>query len=312
MSDVVIRVRDLSKSFGSRIAVDRVGFDVVSGEAYGFLGPNGAGKTTTISIICGLRDPDAGEVMVGGQVMSRRSLNPRAILGYVPQEVALYLDLTGRENLHVFARLYGLRGRELRARVDQVLDMVGLADRADERVRDYSGGMRRRLNLATSLVHRPQALVLDEPTVGVDPQSRNAILEMLEGLKSEGVAILFASHYINEVQRVCDQIGILDEGRLVAEGTPEELKAQVGGETEIRLSTSGSLDQLLASCQAVEGLESAALSGESVRVLARSTDIVASLVIATQSARLPITRVEVLEPDLEAVFLKLTGRSLRD
>ena len=246
----VLVCRGLLKRYDRRVAVDDVGFHILAGERYGLLGPNGAGKTTTISMVCGLLRPDAGDVTVAGARVDPGATAAKAAIGYVPQEIALYPDLTGRENLRFFARLYGLRGAVRDERVAACLDLVGLADRADERVDKYSGGMQRRLNIAAGLLHEPRLLVLDEPTVGVDPQSRNAILESVEALGQSGLAVLYTTHYMEEAQRLCDRIGILDEGKLIAEGSPQELFALMGD--------------------------------------------------------------DVVQPDLEAVFLHLTGKALRD
>src|SRR5438309_6439010 len=251
----ILVCQGLAKRFGHRVAVDGVGFHIRSGERYGLLGPNGAGKTTTISMICGLLRADRGEVRVAGLPVDQQATTAKAAIGFVPQEIALYPDLTGRENLRFFARLYGLRGARRDERVDACLDLVGLAERADERVDTYSGGMQRRLNIAAGLLHEPRLLVLDEPTVGVDPQSRNAILESIEALGTSGLAVLYTTHYMEEAQRLCDRIGILDEGRLVAEGTRDELVALTGGRDRVRLSADGSLDALATSLAGVEGVE---------------------------------------------------------
>src|SRR5690242_2386517 len=217
----------LRKSFGDRIAVADVGFEIAPGEAYGLLGPNGAGKTTTIRLVCGLLTPDGGSVEVTGIPVSTGATRVKARIGYVPQEVSLYPDLSARENLAFFGRLYRLSGAALRARVDEVLDLVDLRDRGNDRVESYSGGMRRRLNIGASLLHHPELLVLDEPTVGVDPQSRHAIMESIRALGATGLAVLYTTHYMEEAERLCDRVGIIDRGRLVAEGTRRELVARV-------------------------------------------------------------------------------------
>jgi ABC-2 type transport system ATP-binding protein len=219
----------LRRSFGDVVAVDGVSLAIAPGEAYGLLGPNGAGKTTTISMLCGLLEPDAGEITVAGRSLSTDPRGAKAAIGYVPQDLALYPDLTARENLSFFGRLYGLRGPDLRARVDQVLEVVGLVDRGDDRVNTYSGGMKRRVNIAGGLLHRPRLVILDEPTVGVDPQSRNAILESVEVLSSAGLSVLYTTHYMEEAERLCDRIGVIDAGKLVAEGTRQELIDRVAG-----------------------------------------------------------------------------------
>ena len=227
----VLACRDLRKRFKERLAVDGVGFEVAPGETYGLLGPNGAGKTTTISMVCGLLARDGGEVAVAGASLDRDPGLVKAAIGYVPQDVALYPDLSGLENLRFWGRMYGLAGRELHERVGATLEVVGLAERSGDRVADYSGGMQRRLNIAAGLLHRPRLLVLDEPTAGVDPQSRNAILGNVEALGGEGVAVLYTTHYMEEAERLCDRVGIIDQGRLVAEGTRRELVVTVGSAT---------------------------------------------------------------------------------
>jgi ABC-2 type transport system ATP-binding protein len=225
--DPVLACRALRKSFGSHEAVRGLTFEVRPGEAYGLLGPNGAGKTTTIRMACGILSPDGGSVRVNGVAPDRnRSTDAvRADLGYVPQGLALFPALTLTENLRFWARLYGVPRRERRRRIAETLDAVGLADRAGDRVEQCSGGMQRRLNLAIALVHHPRLLVLDEPTVGVDPQSRASLLDRLDELRREGTAVLYTSHYMEEAQRLCNRVGIIDHGQLLAEGPPDELVA---------------------------------------------------------------------------------------
>jgi ABC-2 type transport system ATP-binding protein len=224
----VLTCDGLAKAFGDIQAVRGVGFDIESGETYGLLGPNGAGKTTTISMVCGIIERDAGDVVVAGQPVSPRDVAARAAIGYVPQDLAIYPDLTGRENLDFFARIQGLDRAARKRRIAEVLGVVGLTDRADDRAEEYSGGMKRRLNIGIGLLHEPRLLVLDEPTVGVDPQSRNAILESIEQLGGEGIAVLYTTHYMEEAARLCDRIGIIDEGVLIAEGTRDQLIADAG------------------------------------------------------------------------------------
>src|SRR5437868_9019942 len=220
-------------------------------------------------MVCGLLQPDAGEVDVAGRRVDPAATAAKAAIGYVPQEIALYPDLTGRENLRFFARLYGLRGTHRDERVDACLDLVGLADRADDRVDKYSGGMQRRLNIAVGLLHEPRLLVLDEPTVGVDPQSRNAILESVEALGRSGLAVLYTTHYMEEAQRLCDRIGILDEGKLVAEGTRTELVALMGGRDRVRLSADGSVDGLAHALQGVHDVEQVTATDGTVELTVR-------------------------------------------
>ncbi|MDJ0791714.1 MAG: ABC transporter ATP-binding protein, partial [Acidimicrobiia bacterium] len=242
MTDHVLDVTDLEKRFDDLVAVGGVSFSVAEGETYGLLGPNGAGKTTTISMIAGLLEPDAGGVTIVDQEMTTTTVDTKKLIGLVPQELAIYPDLTGKENLEFFGRLYGLGGDELDQRVDEVLDVIGLTDRAGDRAKEYSGGMQRRLNIGIGLLHRPTLLILDEPTVGVDPQSRNAILESVERLAGEGMAVLYTTHYMEEAERLCDRVGIIDEGVIQAEGTRRQLVALVGGEDRVLLTATGSLE----------------------------------------------------------------------
>jgi ABC-2 type transport system ATP-binding protein len=303
----------LSRSFGARLAVDDVSFRVAPGETYGLLGPNGAGKTTTIRLVCGLLSADAGEITVSGMPVSATTTTAKAQIGYVPQDVSLYPDLTARENLSFFGRLYRLRGAALRDRVDEVLDLIDLTDRADDRVESFSGGMRRRLNIGASLLHRPRLLVLDEPTVGVDPQSRHAILESIQALGSAGLAVLYTTHYMEEAERLCDRIGIIDHGRLIAEGTSRQLVSQVGQKDRITLSANGSLAAFADACRSLEGIERADVTGSSVHLLARDGRLrLPGVLEAATRTGTSVRSVEVDEPDLEAVFLHLTGTALRE
>ena len=220
----LLKVSHLTKSFGRMTAVDSISFELRAGEILGFLGPNGAGKSTTISMISTLLRPDAGEVWFGSHNVWQDPAPLRAVLGVVPQEIALYPELSGYENLSFFGRVYGLQGDILKERIASVLDIIGLADRASERVETYSGGMKRRINIGAALLHRPQILIMDEPTVGIDPQSRNHILETVKDLNANGMTILYTSHYMEEVEFLCDRIYIMDKGVIIASGTKEEIK----------------------------------------------------------------------------------------
>ncbi|MDQ4070280.1 MAG: ABC transporter ATP-binding protein [Actinomycetota bacterium] len=313
MSGAVLECHGLRKRYRERVAVDGVGFSIAEGETYGLLGPNGAGKTTTISMVCGILDRDAGEVHVAGRSVDTKATEAKRAIGYVPQEIALYPDLTGRENLRFFGRLQGLSGTELKRRVDEVLDVVGLADRAEDRVQEYSGGMQRRANIAAGLLHSPRLLVLDEPTVGVDPQSRNAILESVEALGRRGMAVLYTTHYMEEAERLCDRVGIIDVGRIIAEGTRRELVAGLGEHGRLRVTATGDLAAFAQRCREVDGVVKATASEDAVEIVtvdARAA--MAPVVEAAERSAVHIGGVDVVEPDLETVFLRLTGKALRD
>ena len=312
-AEAVLICRDLRKRFGARQAVDGVGFEIRAGETYGLLGPNGAGKTTTISMICGILAADGGEVYVAGTRVTTGTVAAKGAIGYVPQDLAIYPDLSARENLAFFGRLYGLGGAGLRERIAEVLAVIDLADRADERTERFSGGMKRRLNIGIGLLHRPRLLVLDEPTVGVDPQSRNAILSSVEALSAAGMGILYTTHYMEEAERLCDRVGVIDEGRIIAEGTRRELVALVGGLDKIKLSASGDLAPACAAARKLAGVREATPHDGSIDLLVvEARRLLPSVLAVMTQDGVTIRSVEVVEPDLEAVFLHLTGKALRD
>jgi ABC-2 type transport system ATP-binding protein len=309
----MLACRALRRRYGDLTAVDDVGFQISPGETYGLLGPNGAGKTTTISMVAGLLDGDDGEITVDGQPMSSHAVRAKAAIGYVPQDLAIYPDLSARENLMFFARLYGMSTPDAKRRSAEVLELTGLADRAGDQTKKYSGGMKRRLNIGIGLLHHPKLLILDEPTVGVDPQSRNAILESVEGLSGEGMAVLYTTHYMEEAERLCDRVGIIDHGKLIAEGTRNELVSLVGEGDQVRLLATGNLAKAAAELAGHPWVRQASATDQGIDVVvedARShlPEVLASVAVAGTAVR----SVEVTEPDLEAVFLHLTGRALRD
>jgi ABC-2 type transport system ATP-binding protein len=309
----VLVATELRKRYGTRLAVDGVSFRVSAGEAYGLLGPNGAGKTTTISMICGIIERDGGDVTVGGHRVTGDASAAKAVVGYVPQDLAVYAELTARENVLFFGAMYGLSGARLRDRANDVLRFVGLEGRAHDLVSTFSGGMRRRLNLAAGLLHEPALLVLDEPTVGVDPQTRNLIFEGVERLRSSGVAIVYTTHYMEEAERLCDRVGIIDEGRIVAEGTRRELVGSLGGTDRVQIIATGDLVALSEALGAVEGVVSVAATDGGVTLACRDgRSRLPRLVIAAERSGASIAGVEVVEPDLETVFLQLTGKALRE
>jgi ABC-2 type transport system ATP-binding protein len=313
----VLLCRGLLKRYGDLCAVNGLSFEIRAGETYGLLGPNGAGKTTAISMVAGILAGDGGDVLVRGRAISIRSPAGKADIGYVPQDVAVYPDLTARENLRFFASLYGLRGNKARDRIAEVLDTVGLADRAGDRVSAYSGGMKRRLNIGIGLLHRPSLLILDEPTVGVDPQSRNAILRSIEALSEHGMAVLYTTHYMEEAERLCDRIGIIDTGELIAEGTARELTGLVGEHDRVRLAASGDLAAAAEALRRLPSVRQVTVGSESgsdsLELLDDDARTALPRILDTVSAAGALTRsVTVEEPDLEAVFLHLTGKSLRD
>jgi ABC-2 type transport system ATP-binding protein len=303
----------LRKRFGEIEAVRGVSFEIAPGESYGLLGPNGAGKTTTISIVAGLLEADAGEALVEGKLLTTKSVAAKSAIGFVPQDLAIYPDLTARENLSFFARLYGINGKQNRRRVGEVLEIIGLEERAGDQAKTYSGGMKRRLNIGIGLLHSPSLLILDEPTVGVDPQSRNAILESIEQLSGEGMAVLYTTHYMEEAERLCDRVGIIDRGELKAEGTRSELVALLGEHDKVHLTGNGALEAAAEACARIGAVHAASAGDGSIELLVEGASAVLPEILATAGeAGVSVHGVEVEEPNLEAVFLHLTGRALRD
>lgn len=307
-------IRGLSKSFGSRLAVDGVGFTIESGEIYGLLGPNGAGKTTSISMIAGILARDAGDVTINGVDIDAGPA-ARTLIGIVPQAITLYLDLTARENLDFWGRMYDLSGAALKNAIDGALEAVGLTKRADDIVGTYSGGMQRRLNLAAGILHQPKLLILDEPTVGVDPQSRSAIFDLVERLRDEGTAILYTTHYMEEAERLCARIGIIDSGKLIAEGTRAELVAGLEQDSriEIGLSRGDSPERAERIVDSLEGVMSVTVENNHLHVVAdHGANRLPAMLTALLNAGAMAESVRVVEPNLEDVFLRMTGRALRD
>ncbi len=310
--DHVLTCEGLRRTFGDLVAVDEVGFHIDTGETYGLLGPNGAGKTTTLSMIVGLLDRDGGDITVGGQAMTTRSVRAKAAIGYVPQDLAIYPDLSGRENLVFFARLYGMSGPRAKVRAQEVLEVIGLADRAGDQTKKYSGGMKRRLNIGVALLHQPKLLILDEPTVGVDPQSRNAILENVRSLAATGMAVLYTTHYMEEAEHLCDRVGIIDHGRLIAEGTRRELVSLVGERDHISLGATGDLAVTAQRLALLGGVHEASATADGIDLVVDDARGRLPEILQAAAVGATIKTVEVTEPDLEAVFLHLTGRALRD
>jgi ABC-2 type transport system ATP-binding protein len=309
----ILRCLNLRKRFENLVAVDDISFEIAPGESYGLLGPNGAGKTTTIAMICGLLASDDGRVEVAGQPLTTRSVAAKAALGYVPQELAVYPDMTARENLRFFARLYNLRGRAAAARIEQVLELVGLAERADDLVKNYSGGMQRRLNMGLGLLHEPRLLILDEPTVGVDPQSRNAILTSIEQLSEAGVGVLYTTHYMEEAERFCKRIGIIDHGKLIAEGTRSELVSLVDERDRVQLSGSGDFERAIQAIGDLQGVLELHRTDNGLELIVQDTgELLPVLLDRIGKTGTLLSAIEVRKPNLETVFLHLTGRTLRD
>lgn len=305
----MLSFRSVTKRYGNILALDNLTLDVAPGEFFGLLGPNGAGKSTTMALAAGLRSADAGDVSISGRPLSGAGPAVRHEFGLVPQSIALYIDLSAEQNLRIFGELYGLRGRALTQRVDEVLEATQLSDRRAGQVKTFSGGMQRRLNLAASLLHRPKLLLCDEPTVGVDPQSRNAIFDHLRKLNREGTTIIYSTHYMEEAERLCSRIGIIDHGKILALGTLDVLLKQLPFEEEITFPSNPETAPL--ALQLAGHGEITLLDGVQ-RFRLHPGFPLSGFFLLTEKLGLPARLFTTQRPTLEALFLLLTGRTLRD
>lgn len=310
----LVEVKELSKSYGSVKAVGGITFEIQKGEIFGLLGPNGAGKTTTISMLSCLLKSDSGDALVEGKSILKESMEVKKRIGIVPQDVSLYPTLSAEENLVFFGEMYGLTGSKLREKVDEVLEVVGLKDRRKEAINKYSGGMKRRINIAVGLLPSPKLLILDEPTVGVDPQSRTNILETLKELNKKGLTILYTSHYMEEVEFLCDRIAIMDLGKIIAIGSLNELRLLVGERDLLRISTANEISKdLVETVKKIPDVSEARVLDESIEILTlHGRKLLPQIIEIFADTGVKIKSVEVKEPNLESVFLHLTGKELRD
>ena len=309
----VLQVKDLRKEFGDLTAVDGISFEIREGEIFGFLGPNGAGKTTSISMICGLLKPTAGEIFVEGNSILKSPREVKKLLGVVPQEVAIYEELSARENLSFWGGIYGMGGGELRRRVGELLEQVGLEDRAKEPTKNFSGGMKRRLNLALGLVHDPKLILLDEPTVGIDPQARHNILDVVKSIVAGGRTVLYTTHYLEEAEELCDRLAIIDHGKILSQGTVGELKTQLGEGSLLTVQGNFQGPSLSEAVSGVEGLLPIEIDDKRAMLLVtRDGPGVSHSLEGLFSRGLTFDDISIKEPNLEDLFLKLTGRELRN
>jgi ABC-2 type transport system ATP-binding protein len=311
----ILEVKDLVKKYGENTAVKGITFSIKDGEIFSLLGPNGAGKTTTISVLSTLLTPTSGEATVCGYSVTKQPMEVRRSIGVVPQDLALYEELSAAENLSFWGQMYGLGGKTLAKRIDEVLELIDLKDKAKAHVRTFSGGMKRRVNIGVGLLHQPRLLFMDEPTVGIDPQSRRAILDSVKDLNKKGMTVLYTTHYMEEAQELSDRVGIIDHGDLIALGTQAELTKQVG-ETDtliLHISENDDPETLAKAMRTIKGVTRVDVIDHTITLIVPEVEKVLAPVVSTANEiGIRIASVEIQEPNLEAVFLHLTGRALRD
>ncbi|MBX3083420.1 MAG: ABC transporter ATP-binding protein [Anaerolineae bacterium] len=316
----IVEIRNLKKQYAptagqkeGQLAVKGIDLMIEKGEIFSLLGPNGAGKTTTISMMSGLLPPTAGDVLIGGHSIVAEPMAVKKMIGVVPQEIALYPQLSARQNLEFFGKMYGLGGGELAKRCDEVLDFIGLKDRQKERVDSYSGGMKRRVNIGVGLLHKPALVFMDEPTVGIDPQSRRNILDAVKQLNQQGMTVLYTTHYMEEAEELSNRVAIIDHGEIIAEGKQGDLIQKVGEKDAILVKVGEDGQKAQQAVKEAHGVDGVTFSDGVLRILAgRGRQALPNVIKALSEAGVVIQSVEVKEPNLEAVFLHLTGRALRD
>lgn len=309
----ILEIRNISKSFQDIKAVDNLNFTIEEGEIFGLLGPNGAGKSTTISMMSTLIKPDTGDIIYKDISILKDPTIIEKELGLVPQDIALYPSLSGYDNLKFWGHVYGIRGKELNKRIIEIADLIGLSDRLKDKVEKYSGGMKRRLNIGVALIHKPKILIMDEPTVGIDPQSRNHILTTVKNLNKEGMTIIYTSHYMEEAEELCDRICIMDKGKLLANGNKDELIKLVNGREKIDVLFKDLNDSVVNKIRSLTYVSETNVVEDKISIISENAEnLLADLIHIIKDSKTKIISIDVKKPTLETVFLHLTGRALRD
>lgn len=308
-----IEIKNVTKRFGDKLVIDNVSLDIEKGEIFGLLGPNGAGKSTLINLTVGLLKIDKGEILIDGYNIAKEDLKAKAEIGLVPQEIALFESLNAKENLEYWGGLYGLHGKLLKERIDEALEIAALTEHTKKPIKNYSGGMKRRLNIAAAMMHHPEILIMDEPTVGVDPQSRNHIFEVVKKMNKDfNSTVVYTSHYMEEVETLCHRIMILDEGKNIALGTKEELKRMVSSDKVIKIKARGDIESLMFSIKKMPNVRSAAIQDDELKIIANEKITLNDILSDITSHNVVVKNIGIEEPTLEEVFLTLTGKRLRD
>ncbi|MSR90530.1 ABC transporter ATP-binding protein [Inconstantimicrobium porci] len=308
-----ISLKNITKKFDGNIVVDNINLNIEQGEIYGFLGPNGAGKSTTISMICSLIHPTDGDIEIMGTNIKKDSREIKKKIGLVPQNIALYKDFTAYENIKFFAELYGLKGDMLKRRINEALEFTGLMDVKDKKAKTYSGGMQRRLNIACALVHKPQIIIMDEPTVGIDPQSRNHIMNAVKKLNEEGTTIIYTTHYMEEAEALCSKIAIIDKGKIIVEGTKEELKNMISDKSTLSVTVDDIYKLDVNQIKGVQGVQDVSVKENTLSITSsKEVSNLDKLINTIELSSAKIIDLGFKDISLETVFLSLTGRNLRD
>lgn len=310
----MIQIKNVTKRYEDKLAVDNINITIEKGELFGLLGPNGAGKSTLISMICGLTKLDQGDITINGHSIIKESVLAKENIGMVPQEIALYENLSAMDNLKFWGKMYGLKGNILKERINEVLELTGLKDRAKEKISNYSGGMKRRINIACAVMHYPKIIIMDEPTVGIDPQSRNHILEFTKELcKKHGSTLIYTSHYMEEVEALCNNIVILDEGKIIAKGTPNEIKRMAMNEERVEVVTKGYKPEVNLKLKKLNGVRDVDYKDSVLTIIMKDTQLgLQGIIEALVQSEIGIQDISIKTPTLETVFLSLTGKKLRD
>ncbi|MFS0863600.1 ABC transporter ATP-binding protein [Fredinandcohnia sp. 179-A 10B2 NHS] len=307
----MLAVENIKKSYGKKEVIHGITFSVKKGESFGLLGPNGAGKSTTISMISGLQSIDSGDITINGVSVKKEPMKSKKLIGVVPQDIALYPTISAMENLVFWGKMYGLSGKHAKQKAKEVLEIVGLTDRAKDKVGTFSGGMKRRVNIGAALMHNPELLIMDEPTVGIDPQSRNHILETVKMLNKQGMTVIYTSHYMEEVDFLCERIGIVDGGNVIATGTKKDLCDRLAGGSIQRIRVDQIKEQFLRKLRTIEDIGEVIVNEDVIEIVGAEQSL-SHIIQVADKENTKVLSIEVQEPNLESLFLQLTGRKLRD
>lgn len=310
----IVDIKNVTKRYDDKLAIDNVNLNIKKGELFGLLGPNGAGKSTLISMLSGLISFDKGEIFIGEKSIKSQPVEAKKYLGLIPQEIALYENLSGLENLKFWGSMYGLRGKELKNRIEEAIETTVLKEKIKDKLKTYSGGMKRRLNIACSIMHHPEIIIMDEPTVGIDPQSRNHILEFTKKLNRDyNTTIIYTTHYMEEVEFLCNKLAIIDEGKIIAQGSKEDIKKLISYDEKINIVTEDFNEALILKLNALKGIKNISFLKNTLSLVADNSSQILSKIIETLvNNNVKIKDINISSPDLETVFLALTGKALRD